>query len=54
MVLFGALVGIHLRPGTLVGIRLHFFFAAGDAKKKLRYRPVFALVDESHLSGFRT
>ena len=30
------------------------FSLAGDAKKKSLYRPVFALVDESHLCGFRT
>ena len=29
------------------------FSLAWDAKKKSMYRPVFALVDESHLCGFR-
>jgi hypothetical protein len=30
------------------------FRLAGDGKKESRNRPVFALVDESHLCGFRT
>ena len=30
------------------------FCLVGDGKKESRNRPVFELVDESHLRGFRT